>query len=120
MNAFFIMLPAIMLLAANPAFGHESTASKADVALEERLGQSVPEDLVFTDEYGIRTKLKDCFGKPVIIAPVYLGCAHTCPLLLSGLAQTLGRLDLIKPGRDFTVITLSFNEKDIPAVALAR
>jgi protein SCO1/2 len=120
MNAFFVMLTAVMALAANPAFGHESTASKADVTLEERLGQSIPEDLVFTDEHGIRTRLKDCFGKPVIIAPVYLGCQHTCPLLLSGLAQTLGRLDLVKPGRDFTVITLSFDEKDTPAVALEK
>lgn len=120
MNAFFALLPAIMVLTANPAFGHESTTSKADVALEEKLGQSIPGDLVFTDEYGIRTRLKDCLGKPAIIAPVYLGCQHTCPLLLSGLAQTLGRLDLVRPGRDFTVITLSFDEKDTPAVALEK
>ena len=49
MNAFFAMLPAIMVLAANPAFGHESTAAKADVALEERLGQKVP-SLVLHDQ----------------------------------------------------------------------
>jgi protein SCO1/2 len=53
----------------------------------------------------------------VIIAPVYLGCTHTCPLLLSGLAQALGKLDLITPGKDFTVITLSFDDKDTPQIA---
>ncbi len=120
MNRFFVPMLAAIALSATPALGHETTATKADIALEEKLGQSIPDDLVFTDEFGNRTKLKDCLGKPVIFAPVYLGCTHTCPLLLSGLAQTLGRLEFIKPGRDFTVIALSFNEKDTPAIARAK
>ena len=120
MNVFFVLLSAAMVLSANTTFGHESAAVTADVALEEKLGQTIPDDLVFTDEFGIRTKLKDCLVKPTIIAPVYLGCTHDCPLLLSSLAQTLGRLELIKPGRDFTVITLSFDENDKPDLALER
>jgi len=120
MNALFILLSAAMVLSANTTFGDESATMTADIALEEKLGQSIPDDLVFTDEFGIQTKLKDCLDKPVIIAPVYLGCTHACPLLLSGLAQTLGRLELIKPGKDFTVITLSFDENDKPALALER
>lgn len=119
-NFFFFLLFVVMVLSSNTAFGNGPMAATADIALEEKLGQSIPDDLVFTDEFGVSTKLKDSLGKPVIIAPVYLGCAHTCPLLLSGLAQLLGRLDLIKPGKDFTVITLSFDEHDKPAVALEK
>jgi protein SCO1/2 len=119
-NSFFVLLFAATVLSPKTAFGNGSTTMAADIALEEKLGQSIPDDLVFTDEFGIRIKLKDCLDKPVIIAPVYLNCGHSCPLLLSGLAQTLGRLELIKPGRDFTVITLSFDEKDKPALALSR
>jgi protein SCO1/2 len=120
MKAFFVLFFAAMVLSSNTAFGNGPMTTAADVVLEQKLGQSIPDDLVFTDEFGIRTKLADCLDKPVIIAPVYLGCTHACPMLLSGLAQTLGRLELVKPGRDFTVITLSFNEKDTPAVALEK
>jgi protein SCO1/2 len=42
---------------------------------------------------------------------------HTCPLLLTGLAGALGKLDLATPGKDFRVIALSFDERDTPALA---
>ena len=84
-----------------PSSGHETTATKADIALEEKLGQYIPADAVFVDEHGNRVSLKNSIDKPTIIAPVYLGCMHECPMLLTGLAEVLGKLDLVKPGRDF-------------------
>ena len=45
---------------------------------------------------------------------------HECPMLLNGLAEALGKLELVKPGRDFKVITLSFDDKDTPAIALDK
>lgn len=111
----------VLLLAlastASTAFGHESTASKADIVLNEKLGQYIPADAAFVDENGKHINLKSIIDKPTIIAPVYLGCMHECPMLLSGLAQVLGKLDMEKPGKDFQVITLSFDEKDTPAIA---
>lgn len=104
-------------LAADASFAHGTGAAKADIALEEKLGQYLPADAVFTDENGKKTSLKDLINKPTIIAPVYLGCTHECPMLLSGLAQVLGNIELVKPGKDFTVITLSFDDKDTPAIA---
>jgi len=61
--------------------------------------------------------LKDLIDKPTIIAPVYLKCMHECPLLLTGLAQALGKMDLARPGKDFRIIALSFDDTDTPAVA---
>ena len=112
-----VLLLLTLLLVPIPSFGHETTAVKADIALEEKLGQYIPANAVFIDENNKRLSLKEALTKPVIIAPVYLGCTHTCPLLLSGLAQALGRLDMITPGKDFTVITLSFDDKDTPQIA---
>lgn len=104
-------------LVADTAFGHGTGAVKADIALEEKLGQYLPADAVFVDENGKKARLKGLVDKPTIIAPVYLGCMHECPMLLMGLAQVLGQLELVRPGRDFQVITLSFDEKDTPAIA---
>ena len=105
------------LTAAFPAAAHETTANKAVVALEEKLGAVIPADISFSDETGKPVNLKAFIDKPTIIAPVYLHCSHECPLLLTGLATTLGKLDLVQPGRDYRVITLSFDEREGPAIA---
>lgn len=112
-----VLLLLILLIFPIPSFGHKTTVTKADIALEEKLGQYIPSDAVFIDENNKRVSLKGSLTKPTIIAPVYLGCTHECPLLLTGLAQALGRLDMITPGKDFTVITLSFDDKDTPQLA---
>ncbi len=119
---FHIMYKIIFLFlglisAAGTAFGHETTASRADVALEEKLGQYIPADAAFVDENGRHVILKNIIDKPTIIAPVYFGCMHECPLLLTGLAQVLGKIDLAKPGKDYQVIALSFDENDTPQIA---
>lgn len=114
----FLSFIAIALsLFASPVFGHESTATRAEIALDEQLGSVLPGDAVFRDETGTRVNLKELADRPVIIAPVYLSCMHECPLLLTGLAEALGRLELVSPGRDFRVVALSFDEQDTPAVA---
>jgi len=112
-----VLLLLTLLLVPIPSFCHETTDTKADIALVEKLGQYIPADAIFIDENNKRVSLKESLTKPAIIAPVYLSCTHECPLLLTGLAQTLGRLDMITPGKDFTVITLSFDDKDTPQIA---
>jgi protein SCO1/2 len=116
MNKAALLLLALLFLPVS-SFCHETTATKADIAIEEKLGQYLPADAVFTDENNKRISLKELIDKPTIIAPVYHSCTHECPLLLSGLAQALGRLDLITPGKDFTVVALSFDDKDTPQIA---
>jgi protein SCO1/2 len=112
---YFFLL--ISMLLVNVAFGHETTATKADIALDEKLGEYLPADAMFADEGGKKIDLKAYIDKPTIIAPVYLSCTHECPMLLSGLAKVLGNLELVKPGKDFQVITLSFDESDTPKKA---
>ncbi len=106
-----------LLFLAAPALGHEAKADKANIALDEKLGQYLPADATFADENGKPVRLKDLLDRPVIIAPVYLGCTRTCSLLLTGLAQALGKLDMKVPGRDFRVIALSFDDRDTPQIA---
>lgn len=119
MSTFFSLTLAALLVAGS-AFGHESPATSADIALEYKLGQNLPAHAVFLDEKGSRVNLRDAIDRPTIIAPVYLGCMHVCPMLLNGLAEVLGKLDMVKPGRDFKVITLSFDDKDTPSIALDK
>ena len=120
MTRLFIQLFSLFLLSATIAFGHGTDAVKADIAIEEKLGHYLPVDAVFRDENNTRVDLKKSITKPTIIAPVYLSCMHECPMLLTGLAQVLGKLENAAAGKDFQVITLSFDENDTPAIALDK
>ncbi|MDA8098828.1 MAG: SCO family protein [Nitrospiraceae bacterium] len=101
----------------SPALGHETGASTANISLEERLGATIPDGITFRGEEGNPVDLRSLMDKPLIVAPVYFHCMHECPLLLNGLAEALGRIDLVKPGRDFRVVALSFDERETPALA---
>jgi protein SCO1/2 len=111
----FMVLCSLIMTAS--AFGHETTATRADIGIDEKLGQFLPADATFSDENGHQVNLRNMIDKPTIIAPVYLSCMHVCPMLLNGLADVLGKLELIKPGKDFQVIALSFDDKDTPTIA---
>lgn len=91
-----------------------------NVAIEQKLNQQVPLDLVFRDETGKQVKLGDYFGsKPVILSLVYFRCPMLCPELLSGLEGSLKALTF-DIGKDFDVVTVSFDPKDTPADATEK
>jgi protein SCO1 len=118
MRKLVYLLP--LLLLSNMAWGHETPTTRADIGIDEKLGQYLPADVSFVNENGKRIFLKDLIDKPTIIAPVYLDCTHECPMLMSGLAEVLGKIELVKPGKDYQVISLSFDENDTPAIARAK
>jgi protein SCO1 len=112
------LLPLLFLLVAvAPAPAHETTATSANIALDEKLGAVIPADITLKDENGRPVNLRELVDRPTIIAPVYLHCSHVCPLLLTNLAEALGKMDIVQPGRDFRVVALSFDEREGPPVA---
>jgi protein SCO1 len=83
------------------------------IDIQDKLGQHVPLDLTFRDENGSPVKLKDIVDKPTVLTLVYYHCGHICPQMLLGLCNTFLKMDLV-PGRDYKVITLSFDDTDTP------
>jgi protein SCO1/2 len=112
-----VLLLVLFLAPVSPALAHEAKPGKADIALEEKLGSVIPSDISLKDENGSPVNLRSLVDRPTIVAPVYLHCSHVCPLLLTNLAGTLGKLDLMRPGKDFRVIALSFDQQEGPEVA---
>lgn len=88
----------------------------AEVGLEERLGEKIPLDLSFRDETGQLVRLGDLIQGPTIIAPVYYQCSNVCNFLQGGLAQVLPQLKL-KPGEQYRVLSISFDETETPEQA---
>ena len=92
----------------------------ANVGIEQHLNQQIPQDLTFRDESGKTVRLGDYFGKrPMILNLVYYNCPMLCGEVLSGLTSTLRvlRFDL---GREFEVITVSFDPRETPQIAAEK
>lgn len=83
--------------------------AKPQVGIEEKLGQNIPLDVTVYDEYGKPVTIGSLTGgRPFVLTLVYYRCPGICSPLLTGLAKTIDKSDLI-PGKDYVVITVSFD-----------
>ena len=116
MNKFYAALIIVTILLLHPAYCGPAPAPQ-QTGIDERLGQYIPPDLTFTDETGRKVTSKELLKSPVILSLIYYNCRHICPALLSGISEALDAMEL-KTDNDFSVVTISFDETDTPAMAM--
>ena len=92
---------------------NEAPTILKNVDIEGHLNAQLPLDLAFRDETGRTVKVRDLMreGRPVIFAPVYYECPMLCTQVLNSLFTALGVISL-DPGKDFTVVAMSFDPKE--------
>jgi len=83
------------------------------VTVEQKLGESVPLDILLTDSAGQATKSGYYFDgkRPVLLTLNYSNCPVLCNVQLNALVATLNNLDL-RIGRDFQMLTVSIDPKE--------
>jgi len=126
------LLGLVLLLLSAAAFGQGMTKGimsppanvrppyLQNVGIEQHLDGQVPPELTFVDDTGRTVKLGDYFGsKPIILNLVYYNCTMLCGEALAGLT---GAMKMIKfdAGKEFEVVTVSFNPKETPEIAAAK
>jgi protein SCO1/2 len=91
-----------------------------EVGFDQKIGEAVPLGLVFRDEAGREAKLAEYFGKrPVLLSLVYFECPMLCGMATEGLVRSLRPL-ASTPGKDFEVLTVSFDPRETPALAAGK
>jgi protein SCO1/2 len=95
-----------------------SIAEVADqIKISAPLGKKLPLDLSFIDPEGHTARLGEVFGeRPVILHLVYYECPMLCKLSSDGLLRALSTLSL-QPGKDFSIVTLSFDPREGPELS---
>jgi len=106
-----------------PAPGLPSSTMPAvlmGVGFEQRLNTKLPLDVTFRDEDGRAVRLGDYFRRrPVLLAFVYYECPMLCTQVLNGLLSAMSVLNETA-GRDFDVVTVSFDPRETPVLASAK
>jgi protein SCO1/2 len=122
-----IALAAPALVAAQPVphAGDDRPVPVRGLELKNKLGASVPRDLVFTTSEGRQITLGELFpgknakpnsglgaaGKPVLLTMIYYRCPVLCPTMMEKFTNGLNELDLTV-GTDFNVVVVSFDSTD--------
>ncbi len=87
-----------------------------NIGIDEQRGTKIPLDLTFRDETGHTVRLGDLVTGPTIILPVYYSCTNICNLLQQGMANALPKVQR-KPGEEYRVLSVSFDETETPGLA---
>ena len=87
-----------------------------EIGIVEKLGESIPLDLKFINEKNDTVSLGSIINKPTILSFVYFDCPGLCSPLLDGVADVISKMDM-SLGKDFDIITISFNTRDTPEKA---
>src|SRR6185369_12522106 len=115
--------PSSPLYGARPEAGNPSTGlptALRDVRIDQKLDQQLPLDLVFRDENGQSVKLGQYFGKkPVVLSLVYYDCPMLCTQVLNGMVTSF-RVLPFEVGKEFDVVTVSFDPRETSALAAAK
>lgn len=106
---------AVMLAAAPAAAQINDRVPKQveQVTVDQKLGESIPLDIMLTDSTGRATKTGHYFGgkKPVLLTLNYSDCPVLCNVQLNALVETLNGLSL-RLGKDFDILTVSIDPKE--------
>jgi protein SCO1/2 len=115
--------PSSPLYGARPETGAVQTGlppALRNVAIDQKLGQQLPLDLVFHDENGQTVKLGQYFGqKPIVLSLVYYDCPMLCTQVLNGMTTSF-RVLPFQIGKEFDVVTVSFDPREMPPLAAAK
>ena len=111
---YSLLLPlALLAQAPPPAF------TAQEVGIDEKLGQTLALDLPLKDESGQPVTLRSLIDKPTILSLNYFRCAGICTPQLNGVVEVLNRTQAV-PGKDFQMITVSFDPRDTPEIAAQK
>lgn len=106
----------VLFLLALPIGTYAQVDQSPEVGVIEHLGNTIPLDLKFANDQSDSITLKQLINKPTILSFVYFDCPGLCSPLLEGVGNVIQNTNLIL-GKDYQVITISFNFRDTPQKA---
>jgi protein SCO1/2 len=126
----FLHARVVPLLVLAAVFAPGRSVARADTSLppilenvdiEEHIGRQLPLDVVLRDSEGKERKLGEALhpSRPSILTLVYYDCPMLCSLVQSGLVAGLAKTGWTL-GKDYDLLTVSFNPADKMAAAAER
>jgi protein SCO1/2 len=97
----------------------EAVPDSTEIGVIEHLGTTIPLDLTFKNEQNLSIRLGNIINKPTILTLVYFDCPGLCSPLLDGVSDVIEKMGM-ELGKDYQVVTVSFNYLDTPEKAIEK
>jgi len=92
------------------------TKDIVEIGWLEHLEDTIPLDLVFNSEENTVVTLRQLIDKPTVLSFVYFNCPGVCNPLQESIARVAEKTDM-ELGKDYQILTISFDISDTPAKA---
>jgi protein SCO1 len=113
--ALAVVLATFAASAVSAAAHDLSPADLKLVGFRQHMGEVLPLELAFVDEFGQPVTLGDYFNqnRPVLLTLNYFHCQNLCPLELQGVIDGLNGVPFTL-GDQYTLLTVSFDARETP------
>ncbi len=90
-----------------------------EIGIDEKLGEFIPDDLILTDENNNPVVFNDLLSKetPTVLNLVYYSCPKLCNFATDGLLKVVNETESLELGKDYRIITVSFDPEDSAELA---
>ncbi|MFH1121680.1 MAG: SCO family protein [Bacteroidota bacterium] len=95
------------------------TSQQTEIGIDEHLDEYIPDDLTFIGTDNKPYNLKQLINKPTVLMFVYYRCPGICSPLMTNVAEIISKTDLVL-GKDFQVITISFDKREGTDLAVKK
>ncbi len=109
----------LALLSSELAFAITDARDVKEIGIDEKLGEEIPSDITLIDENNNRLAFNDILAndKPTVLNLVYYSCPRLCNYGTDGLLQVVNETDSLELGRDYKLLTVSFDPEDTAQMA---
>jgi protein SCO1 len=110
---------AVVVVSVTFRLNAQTAPVKPEIGIDDKLGAQLPMQTQFYDEHGYLVSLKDIITEPTILNLVYFKCPGICSPILTELTTIVNHLDM-EIGREYQIVTISFDETEKPELAEAK
>ncbi len=118
----FSVLLLFIFLSVESVFALTDSRDVKDIGIDERLGEFIPGEITLTDENNEPVVFEDLLSKdtPTVLNLVYYSCPKLCNFAADGLLKVVNETESLELGKDFKLLTVSFDPKDSPELAAKK
>ncbi|MGB3364691.1 MAG: SCO family protein [Thermodesulfobacteriota bacterium] len=93
-----------------------------DIGIDEKLGDTIPDDITILDENNNPVLFKDLLSSdtPTVLNLVYYSCPKLCNFATDGLLQVVNETASLEIGKDYKLLTVSFDPEDSAELASTK
>lgn len=108
----------ILLFSSESVLAITDARDVKDIGIDEKLGDAIP-DITIIDENSNPVLLKDLLSAdtPTVLNLVYYSCPKLCNFATDGLLKVINETDSLDMGKDYKVLTVSFDPEDTTELA---